>query len=239
MQVVILAGGLATRLRPLIREKPKSMVEVLGKPFLEYQLELLKGNGIRDVVLCIGHLGGQIVNHFGDGRKYGMNLKYSDEGKNLMGTAGALRNAESLLDDVFFTMYGDSYLILDFAAVMSYFQSQDKLAVMTVYKNYDRYGRSNTVVEGNMIKEFSNTEKTEGMIYAEYGVNVFKKEIIGMIPKNQHYSLDKLFPRLIEQEELLAFEVKERFYEVGTPQRLRECEEFIRSRAVEMEAHDG
>ena len=239
MQVVILAGGLATRLRPLLREKPKSMVEVLGKPFLEYQLELLKGNGIRDVVLCIGHLGGQIVNHFGDGRKYGVNLKYSDEGENLMGTAGALRNAESLLDDVFLTMYGDSYLILNFAAVMSYFQSQDKLAVMTVYKNCDRYGRSNTVVEGNMVKEFSNTEKTEGMIYAEYGVNVFKKEIIGMIPKNQRYSLDKLFPRLIEQEELLAFEVKERFYEVGTPQRLRECEEFIRSRAVEMVAHDG
>ena len=229
MQVAILAGGLATRLRPLLQNKPKSMVEVLRKPFLEYQIELLKRDDIRDIVLCTGHLGDQIASHFGDGRKFGVSIKYSDEGERLLGTAGALKNVESLLDDVFFTMYGDSYIFLDFAAVMSYFESQDRLALMTVYKNYDRYGRSNMVVEGVLVKKFSKTEKPKDMIYIEYGVNIFRKEVLEMIPENQPYSLDELFPRIIERGELLAFEVKERFYEVGSEQGLQEFGEFIMS----------
>ena len=229
MQVAILAGGLATRLKQIVQNKPKSMVEILGRPFLEYQLEFLKRNGIRDVVLCIGYLGKQIMNHFGDGEKFGMNLKYSNEGKNLLGTAGALKKAEHLLDDPFFTMYGDSYLSLDFAEVMSCFLSQDKPALMTVYKNYDRYGRSNAVVKGNRVIHFSNKEKTEGMVYAEYGINIFRKKVLEMIPAERRFSLDELFGGLIKQDELLAFEVKERFYEIGSPERLRECEERIKS----------
>ena len=229
MQVAILTGGLATRLGQLTKNKPKSMVKVLGRPFLEYQLEFLKRNGIRDVVLCIGYLGSQIVSHFGNGEKFGMNLKYSDEEENLLGTAGALKKAEHLLDDPFFTMYGDSYLSLDFAEVMSCFLSHDKLALMTVYKNYDRYGRSNAVVKGNRVVHFSNKEKTEDMVYAEYGINVFRKKVLEMIPAERHFPLDELFSGLIEQDELLAFEVKERFYEIGSPERLRECEERIKS----------
>lgn len=229
MQVAILAGGLATRLRPLLQNKPKSMVEILRKPFLEYQIELLKRDGIRDIVLCTGHFGDQIASHFGDGGRFGVSIEYSDEGERLLGTAGALKNAGSLLDDVFFTMYGDSYIFLDFAAVMSYFKSQDRLALMTVYKNYDRYGRSNVVVEGNLIRKFSKMEKPEDMIYIEYGVNIFRKEVLEMIPENQHYSLDELFPRLTERGELLAFEVEERFYEIGSEQGFKEFGEFIMS----------
>ncbi len=227
VQVVILAGGLATRLGGLTRNQPKSMVKVLGKPFLEYQLELLRRGGVKNIVLCIGHMGEQIEGHFGDGKRYGVNIRYSVEDK-LLGTAGAFKQAESLLDDAFFTMYGDSYLFLDFSATMRYFKSRNRLALMTVYKNYDRYGRSNTVVEGNLVKKFSKQEKTENMVYIEYGANIFSKEALNMIPEDQFYSLDDLFPRLIEMEELLAFEVKERFYEVGSPQGLKEFKECIK-----------
>ncbi len=226
MQVAILAGGLATRLGDLTRNQPKSMVKVLGKPFLEYQLELLRRGGVRNVVLCIGYMGEQIEGHFGNGERYGVNIQYSVEGK-LLGTAGALKQAEPLLDDVFFTMYGDSYLFLDFSAAMRYFKSQNRLALMTVYKNYDRYDRSNTVVEGNLVKKFSKKERTEHTVYIEYGANIFKKAVLEMIPENQLYSQDDLFPRLIEMEELLAYEVKERFFEIGSPQGLKEFEEYI------------
>jgi NDP-sugar pyrophosphorylase family protein len=122
MQVAILAGGLATRLGDLTDEQPKSMVEFLRKPFLQYQLELLKRNGIKNIVLCIGHLGEQLESYFGDGDKFGVNIRYSREDE-FLGTAGALRNAWNLLNSVFFTMYGDSYLFLDFEACMSYFNS--------------------------------------------------------------------------------------------------------------------
>ncbi len=227
MQVAILTGGLATRLGDLTRNQPKSMLKIRGETFLEYQLELLRRAGIENIVLCLGHMGEQIERHFGNGRKYGVNIKYSLEDE-FLGTAGALKKAEALLNDVFFTMYGDSYLFLDFPAAMSYFTSQNKLALMTVYKNYDRYDRSNTVVEGNLVKKFSKKEKTEDMVYIEYGANIFKKEVLNVIPENQYYPLDNLFPRLIEMEELLAFEVKERFYEIGSLQGLKEFEDFVR-----------
>ena len=227
MQVAILAGGLATRLGDLTRNQPKAMVKVRERFFLEYQLELLKKDGIKNIVLCIGHMGEQIEKYFGDGRKYGVNIRYSFEDK-LLGTGGALKKAEDVLEDPFFTMYGDSYLFLDFPATMRYFKSQNKLALMTVYKNYDRYDRSNTVVEGDLVKKFSKQEKTTNMVYIEYGANIFKKKALRLIPEKQPCSLDDLFPILIEKEELLAFEVEERFYEIGSFQGLKEFEEFVR-----------
>ena len=225
--MAILAGGLATRLGYLTRNNPKSMLEIWGKPFLEYQLELLKRGGIKNIVLCIGHMGEQIERHFGNGRSYGLNIKYSLEDR-LLGTAGALKKAEALLNDTFFTMYGDSYLFLDFNAAMSYFKSQNKLALMTVFKNYDRYDRSNTVVEGNLVKKISKKEKAKDMVYIEYGANIFSKEVLEMIPQDQSYSLDDLFLCLIEMGELLAFEVKERFYETGSPEGLMEFQQYIK-----------
>lgn len=227
MQVALLAGGLATRLGDLTRNQPKSMVKVLGRPFLEYQLQLLRKSGIKNIILCTGYMGEQIERRFGNGKRYGVNIRYSFE-DTALGTAGALKKAENLLDEVFFTMYGDSYLFLDFSLVMSYFQSQNKLALMTVYKNYNCYDRSNTVIEGNLVKKFSKKEKTEDMVYIEYGANIFKKEVLEMIPENRFCSLDELFPRLIDQKQLLVFEVRERFYEIGSPLGLTEFVEFIR-----------
>jgi NDP-sugar pyrophosphorylase family protein len=228
MQVAILAGGMATRLGDLTSNQPKSMIEVSGRPFLEYQLDFLRKGGITKVVLCLGHMGEQIARYFGEGRRYGVSISYSYE-DSLLGTAGALRQARHLLDDRFFVMYGDSYLFPDFDQVMAFFSSHKKLALMTVYKNYDRYDRSNTVVEGNLVKLYSKMEKTEDMIYIDYGLNIFSQDCLELIPEDQSYSLEELFTRLIEKEELLAFEVKERFYEIGSPQGLKEFENFAKN----------
>ena len=226
MQVAILAGGLATRLRPLTQDRPKSLVEILRRPFLEYQLDLLRRNAATNIVLCIGHLGDQIQDHFGDGTKFGVSIEYSREDR-LLGTAGALKNAEDSLDDIFFTLYGDAYPLVDFKAALSFFESRNKLALMSVYKNFDRYDRSNTAIQGEFVKRFSKGERTADMVYIEYGANIFRKEVLQMIPTSQFYSLEDLFPHLIEREELLAFEVKERFYEIGSPQGLKEFEQYI------------
>ena len=213
------------RLGDLTRDEPKSMVKIWGKPFLEYQLEWLRRAGIKNIVLCIGHMGEQIERFFGNGMKYGVNIRYSLE-DNLLGTAGALKKAEALFDDVFFTMYGDTYLFLNFSHVMAFYESRNKLALMTVYKNYDRYDRSNTVIADNLVKRYSKKEKTEDMVYIDYGVNIFRKEALKMVPEEQFYALEELVPRLIEQDELLAFEVKERFYEIGSPQGLKDFERY-------------
>jgi len=226
VQVVILAGGLATRLGELARNRPKSMFLVHGRPFFEYQIELLKKGGAKDIVLCVGHMRDQIMRHFGDGNNYGVNIRYSCEDK-LLGTAGALKNAAVLLDDVFYTMYGDSYLLLDFASTMRYFLSQNKLALMTVYRNQDRYDRSNTAIAGNLVTKYAKQDRTPDMVYIDYGANIFRKEALKMIPEDQFYPLEEFFPRLIVKEELLAFEVKERFYEIGSPQGIKDFAEYI------------
>jgi NDP-sugar pyrophosphorylase family protein len=227
MQVVILAGGLATRLKNRTRNLPKSMITVGNRPFLEYQLELLKNAGITEIVLCIGYLGEQIQMYFGDGSKYGIDITYSSEDHPL-GTAGALKKAENLLNDVFFTLYGDSYLFLDFSNIMSYFRSHDKSALMTVYRNHDQYDKSNTVINSGLVTKYSKQEKTADMLYIDYGVNVFRKEILQMIPDSEFYPLEDLFIKLIAEQELLAFEVKQRFYEIGSPDGLREFEQYAK-----------
>jgi NDP-sugar pyrophosphorylase family protein len=206
------------------------MVRVQRKPFLEYQLGFLRREEIKNIVLCAGHLGEQIESYFGNGRKYGVNIEYSYEDKPL-GTAGALKRAENLLDDTFFTIYGDSFVNIEFGRIMSYFNSQNKLALMTVYKNHDRYDKSNTEVEGNLVGRYSKKEKTSGMVYVEHGVNAFRKKVLDMIPANEFYSLEDLFPNLIEQQELLAFEVNERFYEIGSLQGLEEFEQLVKGGA--------
>lgn len=227
MQVAILAGGLATRLRPLTEEIPKSLIQVQGRPFLEYQLEFLKKSGVRDVVLCIGYMGEQIEKYFDDGKKFGVNIKYSYENKQLLGTAGALKNAERLLEDEFFVLYGDSYLFLDFTAAMCYFKKFDKLGLMTVYKNYDCYDTSNVVVEDRFVKKYSKNAKTEDMIYVDYGASILRKKPLELVPPNEVYSLEKLFALLIEQGELLGYEVDKRFYQIGSAKGLEEFSKYV------------
>jgi len=229
MQIVVLAGGLATRLGEIAKTTPKSMILIDGKPFLHYQLDLLKRAGVTDIVLCVGYLKKQIMDFFGDGSQYGLNIRYSPE-DTLLGTAGALKKAESMLDEVFYTIYGDSYLFLDFAVTMSRFLKENKLALMTVYLNQDHYDLSNTAIEGNLVTRYSKKDRTADMVYIDYGANIFRKEVLEMVPNNQFYSLEGLFPRLIDKGELLACEVKERFYETGSPQGIQDFTDYVSSR---------
>ncbi len=230
MQAAILAGGLATRLGDLARDKPKSLVMVDGRPFLDYQLELLKKNGFTEVVLCIGHLKDQIIRHCGDGSAYGLKLAYSCEDQPL-GTAGALRNAAPLLGDVFFTLYGDSYLEMDYQAVMRYFLSNERLGLMTVYRNDDRYDRSNASVAAGLVTGYSKDARTPEMVYIDYGASILRKKALDLVPAHSASDLSGLFTRLIKKRELLAYEVSQRFYEIGSLQGISEFRKHVASKS--------
>ena len=227
MQIAILAGGLATRLQLLTERIPKSMIMIEGKPFLQYQLEFLKKGGITNIVLCVGYLSEQIETYFGDGKRFGVNIRYSKEGERLLGTAGALKNAENLLEEEFFVMYGDSYLFLNFKEILLHFQKFNKSALMVVYKNHDKYDKSNVVVKNGMVKKYDKKHKTKDMIYIDYGVSILRKKVLDMIPRNEVYSLEELVPALINQNEMLAFETRERFFEIGSYRGLEEFKKYI------------
>jgi NDP-sugar pyrophosphorylase family protein len=230
--MVILAGGLGTRLWPLTSDVPKALIPIGGKPFLQHQIELLKSQGIRDIVLCVGHLAEQVQDYFGDGRWLGVRIRYSEEEGSLLGTAGAIKKAEPLLSDDFFLMYGDSYLMIDYREVMRYFRRFHRLGLMVVYRNCNQLERSNVVVEGDFVRVYDKEGQTPGMAYINYGLSVLRKEALRYIPPGRPFSQEEFYQSLIDQRELLAFEVEQRFYEIGSPKGLEEFQMLIASGAV-------
>jgi NDP-sugar pyrophosphorylase family protein len=235
--VAILAGGLATRLRPLTETVPKSLLEVNGEPFAVHQLRLLQSKGIRRVVFCIAHLGELIQRTIGDGTALGLQVDYSFDGPALLGTAGAIRNALPKLGDPFFVMYGDSYLPCDYAATARHFespstQSKGVLGMMTVFRNEGKWDTSNVEFEGGEIIAYSKTNRNPRMRYIDYGLGVFRAEAFQSLPAGKACDLAELYAGLLQQKQLGAFEVRERFYEIGSPAGLRETSEFLAARGV-------
>lgn len=228
MQIVILCGGKATRLYPLTKKIPKSMIRFEGKPFLEQQLDLLKKNRIFDIVLCVGYKAEQIKKYFGDGKNFGVEIKYSSDKKRLLGTGGALKKAENLLEDSFLVMWGDSYLPFNFQKAIKFFKKSNKPGMMIVFKNLNKYEPSNVEVKNNLVKSYSKKRKTKKMKYIDYGVSIYRKEVLKYLPKNQVCDLTKLQQALIKKRQLLAYPAEKRFYQIGSPDGLEELKNYIK-----------
>ena len=226
--VAILAGGLATRLRPLTDKIPKVLVPVAGKPFLVHQLELLRRQGITRVVLCLGHLGEMVREQFGDGSAYGVRLDYSFDGPMLLGTGGALKQALPWLGERFFVLYGDSYLPIDFSPVAESFERSGKLGLMTVYRNEGRYDTSNVVFADGEIKVYDKKSRLPEMRHIDYGLSLFRAAALEEHPAGVKLDLAESMQRLVARRQLAGFEVLERFYEIGSPGGLAELETLLR-----------
>ncbi|MBC8147625.1 MAG: NTP transferase domain-containing protein [Bacteroidetes bacterium] len=224
---MILAGGLGTRLGKMVSDIPKPMIRINGIPFMEYQINLLRENNIVNIILCVGYLHEQIVDYFGDGTKFGVKIGYSIEREKLLGTAGAVRNAYTLLEKDFLLMYGDSYLPIDFSSVYHHFKKIPEKALMTVYKNDTKWDTSNIVFQGGKIVIYNKMEIIPEMNYIDYGLMLFSKEIIETIPEYQYCNLDKLQFDLVQRGEMAGFEVIQRFYEIGSTRGFSDFTDFV------------
>jgi NDP-sugar pyrophosphorylase family protein len=225
--VVILAGGLANRLRPLTEKVPKVLLPVAGKPFLAHQLELLRRQGLRRVVLCLGYLGEMVVDRFGDGRAWGMELSYSFDGPVLLGTGGALRQSLPKLGESFYVLYGDSYLTTPFAPVAECFERSGKRGLMTVYHNEGQYDASNVVFRDGRIVVYDKRARLPEMHYIDYGLSVFSASVFAEWPEGKPFDLAEVMRRLVESGELAGLEVPVRFYEIGSAAGLAELESLL------------
>jgi MurNAc alpha-1-phosphate uridylyltransferase len=225
--VVILAGGLATRLRPITTTIPKSLVQINGEPFIAHQLRLLQSQGIKKVILCVGYLGEQIVEQIGDGHDFGVHVTYVFDGPQLLGTAGAIKSALSELPENFFVLYGDSYLPCNYAAVQETFLTSHKQALMTVFKNEGQWDSSNVEFNYGQIIQYDKKNKTPRMLHIDYGLGVFNKTVFSPIPDKMEYDLALVYQTLVVQQELAAHEVTQRFYEVGSFTGITELENYL------------
>ncbi|MFZ0293042.1 MAG: sugar phosphate nucleotidyltransferase [Candidatus Sulfotelmatobacter sp.] len=222
--MAILAGGLATRLGPLTEKVPKSLIVINGEPFVAHQLRLLQSRGIRRVILCVGHLGEQIEQVVGNGRALGVEVTYSYDGASLLGTAGAIRTALPKLGKQFFVMYGDSYLVCDYGDVEQEFLRSHKLGLMTVFRNDGQWDASNVEFEDGRILKYSKKDRTPRMRYIDYGLGVF--QAAAFVGTNAT-DLADVYQKLLQADELAAIEVRERFYEIGSPSGLQEMTHFL------------
>jgi NDP-sugar pyrophosphorylase family protein len=228
LPVAILAGGLATRLRPATEKVPKLLVEVAGEPFLTHQIRLLRRAGLTRLVLCVGHLGEQVVERYGDGAPFGVKIDYAFDGPRLLGTGGAIIRALPNLGGAFYVLYGDSYLPVDYRAVGDFFLRSGRKGLMTVFENAGKYDASNVWFADGRIRAYDKESRTVQMRHIDYGLGMFRPDAFADFPRDEPVDLAAVQKALLAQGELAGFEVRERFYEIGSPAGLAELDRKLR-----------
>lgn len=231
MQVLILAGGKGTRIQSISREKPKSLLDVAGRPFIEHQIDLLVRQGFFDLILCVGYLGDQIEDHIGDGRAFGARVRYARESPDrLMGTGGAIVNALNILSEQFMVIYGDSYLPTSYQPAINAFDESGCDGLMCVYKNEGRWDWSNASVRDGKVSFYSKKAKASEVDYIDYGLSIFNRSVFeGARTLAMPLDLAVVQESLVRSGQMAAYEVKDRFFEIGKPEGLTELDLFLRA----------
>lgn len=228
MQAVILAGGLATRMRPLTTDTPKAMLEVADRPFIAWQLERLAECGYTRVLLCLGYLGERVKEFVRDGAHFDLEVEYAFDGPRLLGTGGALRKSLERLDPAFLVTYGDSYLPFDYAGPLRDLEEHpNALGTMSVYENNGRWDASNTQVEGDHVVRYEKGSDDPALRYIDYGATALRRDAVEGLPADTPIGLDALQSELSRKGRLRAFPAHERFYEIGSGEGLRELELYL------------
>lgn len=227
--IVILAGGLATRLRPMTEKIPKALVDVGGEPFIYHQLRLLCSHGFQHIIISAWYRGEMIRDYVGNGSKFGLSVGYVFDGEYALGTAGAIRQALDLVDGPFFVLYGDSYLPCDYADIQQHFDRHDLPALMTIFRNNGRWDQSNVEILDGQIVRYDKKNPTRQMEFIDYGLGLFFPEVFLPLPVQQPADLIEIYQKLVAEQKLLAYEVKQRFYEIGSFEGLRELDTILSS----------
>lgn len=227
LPVALLAGGLATRLRPITESIPKALVEIAGRPFIDHQLALFAQHGITDVVLCLGYLGEMVQAHVGDGRAFGLTVSYSYDGPRLRGTGGALRHAAAMLGDAFWVVYGDSYLEIDYPEIEQDFLANEALGLMTIYRNSNHWDRSNVDFRDGELRDYNKRTPTLTMAYIDYGAALLRQEALRFLPADDPADLADLYHTLVRERAMIGYVVTRRFFEIGSPVGLAETRAYL------------
>jgi MurNAc alpha-1-phosphate uridylyltransferase len=223
--VCILAGGVGSRLGAQVRDTPKPLLEVAGEPFILHQLRLLARNGARRAVICVGYLGGELMERVGE-RQFGLKISYSDDGPALLGTLGAVRNALPSLGSRFLVLYGDTYLRIDYRMAAAAWADSGLPAMMTVLRNEGRWDVSNVEFDGEHVICYDKRHPSPGMEWIDYGLGALTADALDVVDQEVS-DLADLYAELARRNELFGFAANERFYEIGTPESLAETAAFL------------
>ena len=228
LQIIIIAGGLATRLGKLAINKPKSLIDINGEPFIIHQLRYLKNQGLKNIHLCLGYLADQIITILRHFNNLDLNITYSLDGDNQLGTGGALKNALDKCEDYFFVQYGDSYLPINYSKVHNFFVMNNKQRnILTIYKNKNMYDKSNVDYTENKIFKYDKNLNNSGMNFIDYGLSLLKKDEIMPILNRNVSDLSEVYKILINENKMIPYIVNQRFYEIGKPKGIEEMKKYL------------
>jgi NDP-sugar pyrophosphorylase family protein len=214
-------------------DRPKAMIEVAGEPFIRHQLRLLHDSGVDDVIVCTGHRGEVLRDEVNMHHPDGMIARCVDDGERLMGTAGAIRRVieDGLADEEFMVLYGDSYLPVDFSNIWATFDAGRYRALMTVWRNDDAFDNSNAIVaDGRVVLYRKGADRSDHpeMDFIDYGLSIFTAEVVlDLVPERTPYDLASVYEIIALHRELQAFEVFQRFHEIGSESGLAELDEWL------------
>ncbi len=231
LPIVVLSGGLATRLRPITEKIPKSLIEINELPFVLHQLKLFQKSGFSHVHFCLGYLGKKVKKVIDESIfSKQMKISYSFDGEKLLGTGGAINNALSRLPDIFFVIYGDSYLNIDYQLVeFNFFESaSDACGLMTVYKNSNKYDRSNVIFRNSVILRYSKNRITDDTEYIDYGLGILRKKHFKPYVDKKMFDLSEIYEQLSKSNRLLGYEVFNRFYEIGSIKGIEDLTNYLK-----------
>ena len=212
-QIVILCGGLASRLGNLTKKVPKSLIQINNKTFISHQLDYLNHFNVGEVLLCCGHLHEQIITHINEIKKnYNFNIKFSIE-KEKKGTGGALINAFSKLNKNFILIYGDSYVEINFNNLYNEFIRNNNLYMITTYRNKNINYTNNILLKNKRIEEY---DKNKNFNFIDYGVSILNKKILNSFLSEVNFDLSSVIKYAIIKKNISYFESKKKFQEIGS-----------------------
>ena len=220
---------MATRLGGIAKDTPKAMLDVAGKPFIEWQLEQVAEQGVKKVVLCLGHLAQAIEGHVGDGKRWGLQVRYSYDGPHARGTGGAIKQALPLLSDPFYVLYADSWLQGPWKALAAAYGEGGCDSVMSVLLNQGQWDKSNVRFDAGWVRAYDKKAQGPGFDWIDYGLNLFNQAALQRLDKDA-FDLSELQGLLAAAGRMRGVEVKERFYDIGTPQALEETRAHLSRR---------
>lgn len=227
--VAVLAGGLGTRMAKRTGPRlPKALLEVAGRPFIDFKLTQLAAEGATRVVMLLGHGAQAIAEHVGNGSAYGLDIEIIPDGEQLLGTGGAVRRAVPRLGETFWVTYGDTYLSVPMAEVEDAFRRSGRRGLMTVLANRDAWDASNVSLRDGLVAEYQKGAPPETFEYIDYGMSILSDGAFAPFPAGTTLDLGQVLQSLIAASDLAAFEVGERFYEIGSEAGYQETEAHLR-----------
>jgi len=227
LQIAILLGGLGSRVASISKKKPKALLDINGKPFIDWQLNYLKKQGFKNIIMCVGHMSQQIIDFVGNGERYNLKIEYSDDGEKLLGTGGSIKKALPLLNQSFFILYGDSFLPINYIDVENVFLKRQNISLMTIIKNSNKWDKSNVHLDGSKVnynKKYPNIH----MKHIDYGLSVVNASVFDSYKEIDKFDLSDVFYTLSKDNLLRVYEIKKRFYEIGSAKGLEDTIKYFK-----------